>query len=62
MAEAFFFDDRSPPHLWIELTDGKLPAAMINKPELFVIEHNAPGRVMLDLTAYIENVAFRSRP
>lgn len=47
-----FFDDEQ--HLWIELFDGRIPGEMLVKhPEMFMVEHDAPGRTMIDLTAYI---------
>ena len=41
--------------LWIEITDGKLPASdLIQHSEMFMIEHDDPGRVMINLTKYID--------
>jgi hypothetical protein len=50
-SEVFFSED---DHLWMVVTDSKLPAElMVKHPELFMIEHDPPCRVMVDLTAYI---------
>lgn len=50
-----FFDQYH--HLWIELTDGKVdPVLMVNKPELFMVEHGGEKRVMINLTAYIHMI------
>lgn len=55
---AFFFPTKNPrlepDHLWIEITDGKVPAEwMASQPQLFMVEHDAPSRVMIDLSAFI---------
>lgn len=55
--DAFFRPTANPKlemdHLWVELTDGILPADMLKHAGMFMIEHDEPGRVMIDLTAYI---------
>lgn len=47
-----FFDPDT--NLWVELVDGKIPPALIAEPHLFMVEHDAPGRVMINLTAYVQ--------
>lgn len=50
-SEVFFSKDE---HLWMVVTDSKLPLELtVKHPELFLIEHDHPSRVMVNLTAYI---------
>jgi hypothetical protein len=49
---ASFFD--ASEHLWIEITKKVLPPhLMVEHTGLFMIEHDDPGRVFLNLTSYI---------
>lgn len=45
------FDDKG--ELWVELTDGKLPVQLLHQSEIFLVEHDEPGRLMINLTKYI---------
>jgi hypothetical protein len=52
MTSEAIFDDKQ--NLWITITDGKIPPwLMVEQTALFMVEHDAPGRVMFNLTAYI---------
>lgn len=45
------FDDKG--NLWVELTDGEIPAQHLATAEIFLFELDDPRRVMINLTAYI---------
>jgi uncharacterized protein (UPF0548 family) len=49
--EPGFFDDNED--LWLEI-NGKLPGhLMVGDPAMFMVEHDEPGRVYVNLTRYI---------
>jgi hypothetical protein len=54
------FDDKE--NLWIEIVDRKVPPhLLVEASQMFMIEHNSPGRVMVNLTAYVSMLMDKRR-
>jgi len=54
------FNERD--QLLVELTDGRIPESLRDKPHLFTRDHAFPGHVMLNLTLYVVQELLRHEP
>lgn len=46
--------------LHILMEDGKIPAELIHRADMFLIEPDPPGRVWLNLNLYISKITLRT--